>query len=89
MTDPTDREAIRRRARTRAERMGLAVRPDPTDEDPAPEPLPTTHPGALRALLNTGHLTPGQAAAARAHLTRLTAEERQSAPIYDFPEDAA
>lgn len=78
MTDPTDRETIRRRARERAEQMGLPVRPEPADETPAPEPLPTTHPGALRALLNTGRLTPGQATAARrlfATAARLAREE--------------
>ena len=79
MTDPTDREAIRRRARARAEQMGLATRPDPAaDETPAPEPLPTTHAGALRALLNTGRLTAGQATAARhlfATAARMAREE--------------
>ena len=85
MTDPTpiDREAIRRRARARAEEMGLARRPEPADDGPVPEPLPTTNPSVLRALLNTGRLTPGQAAAAR----RMFAAARQHAT--DHPESAA
>jgi len=82
MTDPTDREAIRRRARRRAEQMGLRpeATPDPATHDFL-EPLPTTRPGALRALLNTGRLTPGQATAARDLLAAVHHT--------DHPEDAA
>lgn len=85
MTDPTDREAVRRRARERAERMGLArpeTTPDPATHDFL-EPLPTTNPQALRALLNSGRLTPGQAAAAQQLFTAV----RQY--VTDHPEDAA
>lgn len=67
MTDPTDREALRARARARAVSMGYA-RPEGAEDDvqaPALEPLPTTNPRALRALLDRGHLTPGQAESAR------------------------
>lgn len=81
MTDPTtpDREEIRRKARERAVRMGHAVQPEP--EAPPAAPLPTKNPRVLRHLLDTGRLTPAQAATAR----RLFAEARQH--IIDYPED--
>jgi hypothetical protein len=63
--------------------MGLAVVPEPEQDVPALEPLPTTNPHALRALLDRGHLTPGQAASARA-LFKAVREY-----VNDHPEDAA
>lgn len=75
MTEPTDREAVRRRARARVVAMGLPLKPEQQDTGPEPEPVPTLHKGALRALLNRGHLTPGQAVTAR----RLFAQDRQDA----------
>lgn len=80
---PQDREAIRQKARARAIRMGVAVRPEPAADGPGMEPVPTTNPAALRALLNRGHLTPGQAATAR----RMFEATRKF--INDHPEDAA
>lgn len=83
MTDSTDWAAVRQNARARAVQMGLRVRPEQaeTDVGPALEPVPTTNPRALRALLNSGQLTPGQAASAR----RLFAAVRQH--VIDHPED--
>lgn len=85
MTDtPPDRDAIRKRARARALQMGVPVRPESAATDsPVPEPVPTTRPHALRALLNGGHLTAGQAESAR----RLFAYASQY--VNDHPEDAA
>lgn len=78
MTEPVDRAAIRARARARAVEMGYAVRPE---QQPEPEPdfdsLPTLKPGALRALLSLGHLTPGQAAAARRLFAAAANETRE------------
>lgn len=92
MTEQPDREAIRARAQLRAVQMGYA-RPEALEDDdvqvPDPEPLPTTNPRVLRALLDGNHLTPDRAEAARAHLAHVAAEQRQSAPIHHFPEDAA
>lgn len=82
MTEPTDRSAVRQRARERAQRMGYRVRPD-VDENAtqvAPEPLPTTRPAALRQLLAQNRLTPGQVVQARA----LFAAARQH--VIDHPE---
>lgn len=79
MTDPTDREAIRRRARARVISMGLPVRPEYDDQAPAAEPLPTERPAALRALLHRGHLTPGQEVSARRLLADIDRAARQSA----------
>lgn len=93
MTDtPLDREAIRRRARAMAVRMGHAT-PDPEPEQPTDSPvLPkrlTDHPGALRAMLLTGRLHGEQENAARAFLANLAREQRLAAPAINFPEDAA
>jgi hypothetical protein len=68
VTDQPDRAAIRARAQLRAVQMGYARPPGPEDDNvqaPAPEPLPTANPRALRALLSGHHLTPGQAESAR------------------------
>lgn len=89
-TPKPDREALRRRARAMAVRLGHA-RPEPEQAPPAPV-LPehlTRHPGALRGMLATGRLDREQENAARAFLADLAAEERLSAPIHHFPEDAA
>lgn len=86
MTDaPPDREAIRKRARVRAEQMGVRTRPvAAADADgTAPEPVPTTNMRALQQLLNRGQLTPGQAESAR----RMFAAVNKY--INDYPEDAA
>lgn len=82
---PPDRAAIYRKARERAEQMGLRTRPEatPDAEGPAPEPVPTTNMQALQQLLNGNHLTPGQAVSAR----RMFAAVRQY--LNDYPEDAA
>jgi hypothetical protein len=65
--------------------MGLRGDDDrpPPDGTPAPAPaaLPTTNPRALRALLDHGHLTADQAAAARRLFT--------AAAQYARDEDAA
>lgn len=45
---------------------GHAVRPEEGADSPESEPLPTLLPGALRALMERGHLTPGQEISARA-----------------------
>lgn len=83
MTDQTDWAAVRQRARARAEQMGFRVRPEQAaaDAGPALEPLPTTNSTVLRALMDRGQLTPGQAASARS----LFAAVRQH--IIDHPED--
>lgn len=89
-TPEQDLDAIRRRARARAVRMGHA-KPEP-EAPPAAPVLPkrlTDHPGALRGMLLTGRLSGEQAASARAFLADLAAKEGQSAPAIDFPEDAA
>jgi len=68
MSTPEERAAIQTRARRRAEEMGYRQPADPdvdqVDQAPAVQ-LPTTRPGALRALLNRGHLTSEQAALTR------------------------
>jgi hypothetical protein len=80
------REAVRRNARARAVRMGFATAAPEGDTSP-PVKLPTLHFGALRALLDRGHLSPAQADEAR----RLFAEARQhgNALPSDTPQDAA
>lgn len=92
-TPQHDREAIRRRARAMAIRMGHA-KPEPEPETAPPPVLSETltrHPRVLRAMLMTGRLTEEQGKAARAFLADYDAEQRrlQSAPTPNFPEDAA
>lgn len=84
----SQREAIRRTARRRAENMGLAVVAQaapstPTDAEMLGETL-ARHPGVLRAMLATGRLSGAKAAAAR----RVLAEADRKDPN-DTPEDAA
>lgn len=93
-TPERDMEAIRRRARQMAIRMGHR-KPDPVPEPVAPL-LPkslTDHPGALRGMLLTGRLNREQEAAARAFLADLAAKKREAAgltaPTPEFPKDAA
>lgn len=88
MTDaPIDREAIRRTARARAHRMGLAVVPEPKAERTPEEILPTMQPGVLRGLLYTGRLTTEQDKAARQVLAEVARAARENNT--DTPEDAA
>lgn len=87
MTDspqtPNSRETVRREARERAIRMGLAVRPEA--ETAGPVKLPTLNFGALSALLARGHLSSAQATEAR----RLFAAARQHGDTIpnDTPQD--
>lgn len=62
---PEERAEIIRRAKARAREMGHRTDPDPDPGDPPRVQLPTLQPGALRALMNRGHLTPEQETAAR------------------------
>jgi hypothetical protein len=80
------REAIRRNARAQAARRGLATA-DPQAETSTAVKLPTLHFGALRALLDRGHLSQAQAEEAR----RLFAEARQHGNTLpsETPQDAA
>lgn len=86
MTETPDWDAVRRRARARAVRMGHTKPETEAAPETAAPLLPkklTDHPGALRGMLATGRLTREQADAARAFLANLTA------PSPEFPEDAA
>lgn len=77
--EPIDREAIRRRARRMAVRMGVA-KPEPKNEQTVdPAALPTQNLFALRGLLRTNRLTAPQAKAARQFLGDAEAAARQAA----------
>lgn len=86
MTEPTDWEAVRQKARARITAMGLPLRPDPETTGPEPEPVPTLNKRALRALLEYGHLTPGQAVTAR-RLFDQDRQDRQNAAAATTPEE--
>lgn len=84
MTNTPDREAIRRRARAMAIRLGYAQPEAPASEEtPKETALPTDNVHALRGFLVTGRLTPAQEVVAR----RKIAATRP--PAIHFPEDAA
>jgi hypothetical protein len=87
MTDtPIDRDEIRRKARAQAVRMGLA-KPDPEAPAGPAVKLPTLRFGALKALLDRGHLSPAQATEARALFA--AARENGNTIPDDTPKDAA
>lgn len=94
-TPERDMDAIRRRARKMAIRMGHR-KPDPAPESAVPllSKQLTDHPGVLQAMLRTGRLTGEQAEAARAFLVDLATKQREAAlnpaaPAPEFPKDAA
>jgi hypothetical protein len=88
VSDAPTREEIRRKARARAERMGLRTRPEPEhDADPA-DLLPTQNPGALRGMLATGRLDSVQQRAAWKFLAD-TARAARETDATTSPEDAA
>lgn len=91
-TPQRDMAAIRKAARARAVRMGLAS-PEPVQEKAPPllSEMLTRHPEVVRAMLVTNRFTREQADAARAFLADHDAEQRrlQSAPTPELPGDAA
>lgn len=79
MSDAPTHAQIRAKARERAERMGLRVKPDPAEDlDPAGL-LPTHNPAVLRGMLATGRLDSVQQRAAWQFLADTARAEREAA----------